>query len=134
MSDMEFAHHVLNAYKWIKAPLSWVTKLNMLEHCLVSEMAYTPTQLMMDMEHFYSDLKPCDKSPDEVTIAMLAQLNQLVQNKAGSKKPKGSNSNSKGNKKNKSDKKKGNGKKIPLIKMPKQVHKNASLTLTQGHY
>jgi len=66
---------------------------------------------------------------------MLAQLNQLVQNKAGSKKPKGSNSNSKGNKKNTSNKKKGNSKKKQkgLFKPPPFADAPGKLGDTKEH-
>ena len=80
--DQEILYFQLKVYKKIKAPAEWMTHILFLESTVASTPGYTPESLFNETQAKNKTLlnqglwKPSDKSPEEQTLAMVAQQQQ----------------------------------------------------------
>ena len=94
--DQEILYFQFKVYKKIKAPAEWTTHILFLESTVASTPGYTPETLFNETQAKYTTLlnqglwKPSDKTPEEQTLAMVAQQQQV---KKGSNNPAKSKSN-----------------------------------------
>ena len=97
ITDQEILYFQFKVYKKIKAPVEWTTHILFSESTVTSTPGYTPETLFNEMQAKYTTLlnqglwKPSDKTPEEQTLAMVAQQQQV---KKGSNNPTKSKSNS----------------------------------------
>ena len=90
ITDQEILFFQFNVYKKIKAPAEWTTHILFLESTVASTPGYTPETLFNEMQAKYTTLlnqglwKHSDKMPEEQTLAMVAQQQQV---KKGSNNP-----------------------------------------------
>ena len=90
ITDQEILYFQFKVYKKIKAPAGWTTHILFLESTIASTLGYTPETLFNEMQAKYTTLldqglwKPSDKTPEEQTLAMVAQQQQV---KNGSNNP-----------------------------------------------
>ena len=88
--DQEILYFQFKVYKKIKAPVEWTTHILFLESTVASTPGYTPETLFNEIQAKYTTLlnqglwKPSDKTPEEQTLAMVAQQQQA---KKGSNNP-----------------------------------------------
>ena len=80
--DQETLYFQFKVYKKIKALARWMTHILFLESTVASTPGYTPETLFNETQAKYTTLlnqglwKPSDKTPDEQTLAMVAQQQQ----------------------------------------------------------
>ena len=90
ITDQEILYFQFKIYKKIKAPAEWTTHILFLESTVASTQGYTPETLFNETQAKYTTLlnqglwKPSDKTPEEQTLAMVAQQQQI---KKGSNNP-----------------------------------------------
>ena len=90
ITDQEILYFQFNVYKKIKTPAEWTTHILFLESTVTSTPGYTPETLFNETQDKYTTLlnqglwKPSDKTPEEQTLAMVAQQQQV---KKGSNNP-----------------------------------------------
>ena len=90
ITNQEILYFQFKIYKKIKAPAEWTMHILFLESTVASTQGYTPETLFNEMQAKYSTLlnqglwKPSDKTPEEQTLAMVAQQQQA---KKGSNNP-----------------------------------------------
>ena len=90
ITDQEILYFQFKVYKKIKAPVEWTTHIFFLESTVASTPGYTPETLFNETQAKYSTLlnqglwKLSDKSPEEQTLAMVAQQQHV---KKGSNNP-----------------------------------------------
>ena len=86
----EILYFQFKVYKKIKAPVEWTMHILFLDSTVASTPGYTPETLFNEMQAKYTTLlnqglwKPSDKTPEEQTLAMVAQHQQV---KKGSNNP-----------------------------------------------
>ena len=79
ITDQETLYFQFKVYKKIKAPAEWMTHILFLESTVASTPGYTPETLFNETQAKYMTLlnqglwKPSDKTPEEQTLAMVAQ-------------------------------------------------------------
>ena len=82
ITDQEILYFQFKVYKKIKAPAEWTTHILFLESTVASTPGYTPETLFNETQAKYTTLlnqglwKPSDKTPEEQTLAMVAQQQQ----------------------------------------------------------
>ena len=82
ITDQEIRYFQFKVYKKIKAPAEWMTHILFLESTVASTPGYTPETLFNETQAKYMTLlnqglwKPSDKTPEEQTLAMVAQQQQ----------------------------------------------------------
>ena len=82
ITDQEILYFQFKIYKKIKAPAEWTTHILFLESTVASTPGYTPETLFNETQAKYTTLlnqglwKPSDKTPEEQTLAMVAQQQQ----------------------------------------------------------
>ena len=97
ITDQEILYFQFKVYKIIKAPVEWTTHILFLESTVASNPGYTPETLFNQTQAKYTTLlnqglwKPYNKTPEEQTLAVVAQQQQV---KKGSNNPIKSKSNS----------------------------------------
>ena len=80
--DQEILYFQFKVYKKIKALAEWMTHILFLESTVASTPGYTPETLFNETQAKYMTLlnqglwKPSDKTPEEQTLAMVAQQQQ----------------------------------------------------------
>ena len=90
ITDQELLYFQFNIYNKIKAPAEWTTHILFLESTVASTQGYTPETFFNETQANYTTLqnqgfwKPSDKTPEEQTLAMVAQQQQV---KKGSNNP-----------------------------------------------
>ena len=90
ITDQDILYFQFKVYKKIKAPTEWTTHILLLESTVTSTPGYTPETLFNETQAKYTTLlnqglwKPSDKTPEEQTLAMVAQQQQV---KNGSNNP-----------------------------------------------
>ena len=90
ITDQEILYFQFKIYKKIKAPAEWTSHILFLEATVASNAGYLPDTLFNEVQSKYTNLSnqglwhPSDKTPEEQTLAMVAQQQQ--------NKPKGSSS------------------------------------------
>ena len=90
ITDQEILYFQFKFYKKIKAPAEWTSHILFLEATVASNAGYLPDTLFNEVQSKYTNLsnqglwRPSDKTPEEQTLAMVAQQQQ--------NKPKGSSS------------------------------------------
>ena len=90
ITDREILYFQFKVYKKIKALAEWTTHILFLESTVASTPGYTPETLFNKTQAKYMTLlnqglwKPSDKTPEEQTLAMVAQQQQV---KKGSNSP-----------------------------------------------
>ena len=90
ITDQEILYFQFKIYKKIKAPAEWTSHILFLEATIASNAGYLPDTLFNEVQSKYTNLsnqglwRPSDKTPEEQTLAMVAQQQQ--------NKPKGSSS------------------------------------------
>ena len=90
ITDQEILYFQFKVYKKIKAPAEWTTHILFLESTVTSTPGYTPETLFNETQAKYTTLlnqrlwKPSDKTPEEQTLAMVSQQQQV---KKGSNNP-----------------------------------------------
>ena len=88
ITDQEILYFQFKIYKKIKAPAEWTSHILFLEATVASSAGYLPDTLFNEVQSKYTNLsnqglwRPSDKTPEEQTLAMVAQQQQ--------NKPKGS--------------------------------------------
>ena len=86
ITDQEILYFQFKIYKKIKAPAEWTTHILFLESTVASTPGYTPETLFNETQAKYTTLlnqglwKPSDKTPEEQTLAMVAQQQQAKKN------------------------------------------------------
>ena len=79
ITDQEILYFQFKAYKKIKAPAEWTSHILFLEAKASSTPTYAPDTLYNEAQAKYNNLvnsglwKPSDKTPEEQTLAMVAQ-------------------------------------------------------------
>ena len=92
--DQEILYFQFRVYKRIKAPAEWTTHILFLESTVASTPGYTPETLFNETQAKYTTLlnqglwKPSDKTPEEQTLAMVAQQQQTKKSSHNSTKSK----------------------------------------------
>ena len=82
ITDQEILHFQFKVYKKIKALADWTTHILFLESTVASTPGYTLETLFNETQAKYTTLlnqglwKPSDKTPEEQTLAMVAQQQQ----------------------------------------------------------
>ena len=90
ITDQEILYFQFKIYKKIKAPAEWTSHILFLEATVARNTGYLPDTLFNEVQSKYTNLsnqglwRPSDKTPEEQTLAMVAQQQQ--------NKPKGSSS------------------------------------------
>ena len=90
ITNQEILYFQFKVYKKIKAPAEWTTHILFLESTVTSTPGYTPETLFNETQAKYTTLlnqglqKPSDKTPEEQTLVMVAQQQQV---KKGSNNP-----------------------------------------------
>ena len=90
ITNQEIFYFQFKVYKKIKAPTEWTTYILFLESTIASTPGYTPETLFNETQAKYTTLlkqclwKPSNKTPEEQTLAMVAQQQQV---KKGSNNP-----------------------------------------------
>ena len=93
ITDQEILYFQFKIYKKIKAPAEWTSHILFLEATVASNAGYLPDTLFNEVQSKYTNLSnqglwcPSNKTPEEQTLAMVAQQQQ--------DKPKGSSSSKK---------------------------------------
>ena len=95
ITDQEILYFQFKVYKKIKAPAEWTTHILFLESTIARTPGYTPENLFNETQAKYTTLlnqglwKPSDKTPEEQTLAMVAQQQQIKKspNNATKSKP-----------------------------------------------
>ena len=83
ITDQEILYFQFKIYKKIKAPVEWTTHILFLESTVARSLGYTPETLFNETQSKYATLlnpglwKPSDKTPEEQTLAMVAQQQQV---------------------------------------------------------
>ena len=83
ITDQEFLYFQFKIYKKIKAPVEWTTHILFLESTAAGTPGYTPETLFNETQSKYTTLlnqglwKPSDKTPEEQTLSMVAQQQQV---------------------------------------------------------
>ena len=83
ITDQEILYFQFKVYKKIKAHAEWTTHILFLESTIASTPGYTPETLFNETQAKYTTLlnqglwKPSDKTPEEQTLAMVAQQQQV---------------------------------------------------------
>ena len=94
ITDQEILYFQFKVYKKIKAPAEWMTHILFLESTVASTPGYTPETLFNETQAKYTTLlnqglwKPSDKTPEEQTLAMVAQQQQSKKSSNNSTKSK----------------------------------------------
>ena len=94
ITDQEILYFQINVYKKIKVPAEWTTHILFLESTVASTPGYTPETLFNETQAKYTTLsnqglwKPSDKTPEEQTLAMAAQQQQVKKGSNNSTKSK----------------------------------------------
>ena len=94
ITDQEIHYFQFKVYKKIKAPAKWTTHILFLESTVASTPGYTPETLFNETQAKYTTLlnqglwKPSDKTPEEQTLAMVAQQQQAKKSPNNSTKSK----------------------------------------------
>ena len=100
VTDKEILYFQFTVYKKIKAPAEWTTHILFLESTVASTLGYPPETLFNETQVKYTTLlnqglrKPSDKTPEEQTLAMVAQQQQAKKSSNNSAKSKPSSSQS----------------------------------------
>ena len=82
ITNQEILYFQFKVYKKIKAPTKWTTHMLFLESTVASTPSYTPEMLFNETQAKYTTLlnqglwRPSDKTPEEQTLAMVAQQQQ----------------------------------------------------------
>ena len=82
ITDQEILYFQLKVHKKSKAPAEWTTHILFLESTVASTPGYTPETLFNETQAKYTTLlnqglwKPSDMTPEEQTLAMVAQQQQ----------------------------------------------------------
>ena len=90
ITDQEILYFQFKIYKKAKAPAEWTSHILFLEATVARNAGYLPDTLFNEVQSKYTNLsnqglwRPSDKTPEEQTVAMVAQQQQ--------NKPKGSSS------------------------------------------
>ena len=96
ITDQEILYFQFKVYKKIKAPAEWTTHILFLESTVSSTPGYMPETLFNETQARYTTLlnqglwKPSDKTPEEQTLAMVAQQQQTKKNPKNPTKSKSS--------------------------------------------
>ena len=83
ITDQEILYFQFKVYKKIKSPAEWTTHILFLESTVASTPGYSPETLFNETQAKYTTLlnqglwKPSDKTPEEQTLAMVAQQQQV---------------------------------------------------------
>ena len=94
ITDQEILYFQFKVNKKIKAPAEWTTHILFLESTVASTPGYTPETLFNETQAKYMTLlnqglwKPSDKTPEEQTLAMVAQQQQAKRSPNNPMKPK----------------------------------------------
>ena len=94
ITNQEILYFQLKVYKKIKAPAKWTTHILFLESTVASTPSYTPEMLFNETQAKYTTLlnqglwRPSDKTPEEQTLAMVAQQQQAKKSSNNSTKSK----------------------------------------------
>ena len=94
ITDQEILYFQFKIYKMIKAPAEWTTRILFLESTIASTPGYTPENLFNKTQAKYTTLlnqglwKPSNKTPEEQTLAMVAQQQQAKKSPNNSTKTK----------------------------------------------
>ena len=94
ITDQEIFYFQFKVYKKIKAPAEWTTHILFLESTVASTPGYTPETLFNETQAKYTTLlnqglwKPSNKTPEEQTLAMVAQQQQTKKSPNNSTKSK----------------------------------------------
>ena len=94
ITDQEILYFQFKVYKKIKAPAEWTMHILFLESTVASTPGYTPETLFNETQAKYTTLlnqglwKPSDKTPEEQTLAMVAQQQQAKKSPNNSTKSK----------------------------------------------
>ena len=94
ITDQDIVYFQFKVYKKIKAPAEWTTHILFLESTVASTPGYTPETHFNETQARYTTLlnqglwKPSDKTPEEQTLAMVAQQQQAKKSPNNSMKPK----------------------------------------------
>ena len=82
ITDQEILYFQFKVYKKIKAPAEWTFHILFLEATIASNAGYLPDTLFNEVQSKYTNLSnqgywcPSDKTPEEQTLAMVAQQQQ----------------------------------------------------------
>ena len=102
ITDQEILYFQFKIYKKIKAPAEWTSHILFLEATVASNAGYLPDTLFNEVQSKYTNLsnqglwRPSDKTPEEQTLAMVAQQQQTKpKSLSSSKKESSSKSSSK---------------------------------------
>ena len=102
ITDQEILYFQFKIYKKIKAPAEWTSHILFLEATVASNAGYLPDTLFNEVQSKYTNLsnqglwRPSDKTPEEQTLAMVAQQQQTKpKSSSSSKKESSSKSSSK---------------------------------------
>ena len=82
ITDQEILYFQFKIYKKIKAPAEWTSHIQFLEATVASNAGYLPHTLFNEVQSKYTNLsnqglwRPSDKTPEEQTLAMVAQQQQ----------------------------------------------------------
>ena len=112
ITDQEILYFQFKIYKKMKAPAEWTSHILFLEATVASNAGYLPDTLFNKVQSKYTNLSnqglwcPSDKTPEEQTLAMVAQQQQN-KHKGSSSPKKESTSNSPSKDKDKEKEKKG---------------------------
>ena len=94
ITDQEILYFQFNVYKKIKALAEWTTHILFLESMVASTPGYMPETLSNETQAKYTTLlnqglwRPSDKTPEEQTLAMVAQQQQTKKSSNNSTKSK----------------------------------------------
>ena len=94
ITNQEILYFQFKVYKKIKAPAEWTTHILFLESMVASTPNYTPETLFNETQAKYMSLlnqglwRPSDKTPEEQTLAMVAQQQQAKKSSNNSTKSK----------------------------------------------
>ena len=112
ITDQEILYFQFKIYKKIKAPAKWTSHILFLEATVASNAGYLLDTLFNEVQSKYTNLsnqglwRPSDKTPEEQTLAMVAQQQQ-TKPKSSSSSKKESSSKSSSKDKDKEKEKKG---------------------------
>ena len=101
ITEQEILYFQFNIYKKIKAPAEWTSHILFLEATVASNAGYLLDTLFNEVQSKYTNLsnqglwRPSDKTPEEQTLAMVAQQQQNPKGLSSSKKESSSKSSSK---------------------------------------
>ena len=82
ITKQEILYFQFKIYKKIKAPTEWTSHILFLEASVASQLNYLPDTLFNEVQSKYTNLTnqglwyPSDKTPEEQTLAMVAQQEQ----------------------------------------------------------